>query len=173
MIGVATEPPVFLEISALKRVVPASPVAAQLVAAGGPPDAAVARAYAVERPDAERPPADDAAQEQLRSVLSELLRICPLEPSAAAQSAAAAISWSGRVVSDGLLGMAGMGTLGLEAALEKFRGAVEPTPTPATVGTRMEPLTLILHPHLHAPPPPPSPSTPTLTPTIALPTGWT
>ena len=137
MIGVATEPPSFLEIPALKRVAPVSAMAAP----GGPPppDAAVARAYMAERAPAER---DDTAQEQLRAMLKELLQIHAQEPSAAAQSAAAAINWSGRVVSDGLLGMAELGTAGLEAALGKFKVAVEPTPTPATVGGRIEPPTL-------------------------------
>ena len=172
MIGVATEPPSFLEIPALKRVAPVSAMAAP----GGPlpPDAAVARAYVAERAPAER---DDTAQEQLRAMLKELLQIHAQEPSAAAQSAAAAINWSGRVVSDGLLGMAELGTAGLEAALGKFKVAVEPTPTPATVGGRIEPPTLTLTspsaspsaPPSHSTHTPPSPSSSTSTSPFTLP----
>jgi len=138
MIGVATEPPAFFEIPALKRVAPVAPVTVAAAPGGTPPsDAAIARAYAPEHAPAER---DDSAQEQeqLRALLSELLQIHAQEPSAAAQSAAAAINWGGRVVSDGLLGMAELGTAGLEAALGKFKVTVEPKPTPTTVGPKTE-----------------------------------
>ena len=141
MIGVATEPPSFFEIPALKRVAPVPPVTVAAAPGGTPPsDAAIARAYAPEHAPAER---DDSAQEQeqLRALLSELLQIHAQEPSAAAQSAAAAINWGGRVVSDGLLGMAELGTAGLEAALGKFKVTVEPKPTPTTVGRGIEPPT--------------------------------
>ena len=177
MIGVATEPPSFFEIPALKRVAPVPPVTVAAAPGGTPPsDAAIARAYAPEHAPAER---DDSAQEQeqLRALLSELLQIHAQEPSAAAQSAAAAINWGGRVVSDGLLGMAELGTAGLETALGKFKVTVEPKATPTTVGRGIEPPTrsvsspsaspscptLALRSH-----PPPSPSGPYRAPTSPL-----
>jgi hypothetical protein len=153
MIGVATEPPSFFEIPALKRVAPVPPATVARDPGGTPPpDAVIATAYAPEHAPAER---DNSAQEQeqLRALLSELLQIHAQEPSAAAQSAAAAINWGGRVVSDGLLGMAELGTAGLEAALGKFKVSVEPKPTPTTVGRGIEPPTRSVS----------SPSCPTLT----------
>ena len=162
MIGVATEPPSFLEFHALKRTAPVSPVAA-VAATGGPspPVAAVARAYVAERAPAE---GDDAAEEQLRAMLSELLQIRAQEPSENAQFAAAAINWTGHFMSGGLHGMAELGTAGLEAALGKFKVTVEPTPTPATVGAWIEPPTLTLTSPSAPPSAPPSHSTLTLHP---------